>query len=113
GLPLVVDPALDGARASPPAGLAPLGLLAPEGGWLVAAAAIGALEALATFHERLAAARPGLDRLPGALLPDRWESSRRSARERGVPVPPGPFSALRRRAKEQGVPLPEPVKARD
>lgn len=111
GLPLIVDPALDGARAAPPAVLAPLGLLVPEGGWLVAAAAIGALEPLATFHERLAAALPGFDRLPGALFPSRWESSRRAARERGIPIPAAPLSALRRRAREHGVTLPEPIKA--
>ncbi|HWE39447.1 MAG TPA: Ldh family oxidoreductase [Isosphaeraceae bacterium] len=111
GLPLVVDPALDGARGSPPAVFAPLVLLAPEGGWLFAAAAIGALEPLATFHERLTAALPGLDRLPGSLFPDRWEASRRTARERGVSIPSGPLSALRRRAKDVGIPPPESIKS--
>ena len=34
-------------------------VLAPEGGWLVAALAVAALEPLATFHERVSPAREG------------------------------------------------------
>lgn len=111
GLPLVVDPALDGAQAPPPDALAPLSLLVPDGGWLVAAVTIAALEPLATFHERLAASLPGLERTPGVLRPDRWEAARRQARERGVPLAAGPLAALRRRAKERSIPPPEAIKA--
>lgn len=106
GLPLVVDTALGGAAAPVPAEFAPWALLAPEGGYLVAAVAIRALEPLGTFHERVLATIRALPESPGLLKPEEWEVRRRSARERGVAVGPRAMGELLERAERLGIPPP-------
>ncbi len=99
GLPGVFDPALGepgkpgGARAlndliSPWANV-----LAPEGGWLVAAISVPALEPLSSFHERVAETLKGLDEAAGRLLPARWEAHRQQVREHGMGIEPAAWNA--------------------
>jgi LDH2 family malate/lactate/ureidoglycolate dehydrogenase len=118
GLPAVYDPALaPGAVGAPgkarPArpswagldGLAPwAGVLATEGGWLIAALAVAAWEPLPKFHDRVhAVLRDHHDPGPGQLLPDAWEAHRRDVRERGVPLPAAVRKDLARWAERLGV----------
>ena len=49
-------------------------VLVPAGGWLVAAVSAAAVEPLAAFHQRVAAAWHGRDEAPGRLLPDDWDA---------------------------------------
>lgn len=109
GLPIVLDSELmpPGAAPRPAPGLDHLApwaaALAGDGGWLVLALAIPALEGLGTFHERVAAvattAAPGA----GVLLPGPWDAHRRAARERGLPIPPEVRAELRRHAQRLDV----------
>jgi LDH2 family malate/lactate/ureidoglycolate dehydrogenase len=83
-------------------------VLAPDGGWLVAAVAVTAMEPLSAFHERVADALDGLDESAGRLLPAAWEARRREAREHGVSVEPAAWRALVRWADRLGVEPPAP-----
>jgi LDH2 family malate/lactate/ureidoglycolate dehydrogenase len=60
--------------------------LAPEGGWLVAALSVAALESISAFHERVGATLDAVRESPGGLLPGPWEARRRIAREVGIPL---------------------------
>ncbi|MBX6314516.1 MAG: hypothetical protein IRY99_16620, partial [Isosphaeraceae bacterium] len=112
GLPAVYDSALAPSLPPPAAELAPWAILAPEGGWLIAAIAIVAAEPLTAFHQRVAAALRSQEeaQAPGLLLPGPWDARRRQARERGVPLDPHALDALRRWAARLNVPMPEPRK---
>ena len=123
GLPVVFDSALaatDGSDESSlpplPAALAdlaaPWSVLVPERGWLVVAVAVGALEPLATFHERVADAVRGLDESPGRLLPEPWDTRRAEARRSGVPLDDTDLAALADRARRLGIDLPAPILGR-
>jgi len=106
GLPLIVDSALGAVAGPPPLDLFPWVLLVPEGGWLVAALAIRALEPLGTFHERVGAALKALPESPGRLLPASLEARRRAARELGVPIAVAPMAELLGRAEGLAIPPP-------
>ena len=106
GLPLVVDTALGGISTPPPTDFAPWSILAPDGGWLVAAVAIRAFEPLGSFHGRVEATLRGLPDAPGRLLPAAWEARRRNARERGVSVDAAAMGPLLLRAEGLGIPPP-------
>ena len=77
--------------------------LAPEGGWLVAAIAVAALESLAAFHERVGATLEAVREWPGGLLPGPWEARRRIAREAGVPLAAEAMKPLTRWGDRLGV----------
>ena len=116
GLPVVFDPALgtagdgdgEGARTYDNLVAPWASVLAPDGGWLVAAIAVHALEPLSTLHERVADAVKGLDEASGRLLPGPWERRRREVREHGVIVEPATREGLSRRAERLGIAFPEP-----
>ena len=112
GLPLVFDSALTGEMPPPalsfPGFPVPGSLLAPEGGVLVVAAVVTAMEPLATFHERLDAAVKALGDGPGRLLPGPWDDRRREVREHGVPLDGGVMAELRPRAERLGLEPPTP-----
>jgi LDH2 family malate/lactate/ureidoglycolate dehydrogenase len=115
GLPAVFDSALqaepargkkDGRPARPnPCDLAApwAAAVVPEGGWLVMATAVKALESLAALQERVGAGMKGLDSAPGRLLPASWESARRAAREQGVAIAPAAWKRLKDWASRLGV----------
>ena len=87
-------------KASPAGRVRPLGRgVAPEGGWLVAAIAVAALEPLATFHERVGDVLQGQVETPGQLLPHPWEARRRDAREHGVAVAAAAWNVLKKWAE--------------
>ena len=111
GLPLVADSALAG-DAPIPAELAPWALLAPAGDRLIVTLSVRAIEPLAAFHERIAAAARSLAGSPGRLVPEAWEARRREIRERGVPIAGGPLAELLGRAEALGLAPPEPVPGR-
>lgn len=104
GLPAVFDSALAGPNApgSPPI-VQPWGLLVPEGGWLVVALAVPALEPLVVFHERIDSVLRGELEPPGWLLPAPWAARRQAVREQGVPLDNETFDALRRGAERLGM----------
>lgn len=120
GLPVVYDSALAATSESaqgklqipaalhPGALFAPWALLAPEGCWLVAAVAVGALEPLATFHERMSESLRSQKELPGLLLPAAWEARRIDARQRGVIVERAAMAELARWAEHLAVAPPAP-----
>jgi LDH2 family malate/lactate/ureidoglycolate dehydrogenase len=111
GLPAVFDSDLAGGQGMLPGvveALGPWRVLAPEGGWLVVAVAVGGAGALSAFRDRVAALLGGREEAPGLLLPGPWDDRRRRARERGIPLATGPFDALRRRAEPLGIPAPAP-----
>lgn len=81
-------------------------VLVPDGGWLVAAVAVPALEAFATFDERLAALARGMSTAPGRLLPVAWEARRRQVRREGVAVEPAAWKALAHAARRLAVDVP-------
>ncbi len=119
GLPAVFDSALGApepkgtarrGKASPLGGFALwAAALAPEGGWLVAAIAVAALEPLATFHERVGDVLQGQVETPGQLLPHTWGSRRREAREHGVAVAAPTWNVLKSWAERLKVDIPEPT----
>lgn len=84
-------------------------VLLPEGGWLLAAASVPALESLSSFDRRLAAVAGGLADAPGRLLPDIWEARRREARQKGVAIEPSAWKSLVDRAGRLAVDVPGPV----
>lgn len=115
GLPAVFDAALApaGSRAKgPPPWLDGLGawagLLVPDGGWLIAAVAVPALEPLATFQERVSAGAIRDEDGAGRLAPKPWEDRRREARERGVPIALAVWKKWKRWADRFEVELPAP-----
>lgn len=114
GLPWVLDTDLassGGHDASPgtrPAWVDGLGpwssVLAPDGGWLVMALAVAALESLSTFQERVASALATSPQdASGGLRAPAWEASRREARERGVLVARATLTTLHQHAERLGV----------
>ena len=116
GLPAVFDAALGepGGRAGAFAALENLvapwaSVLAPDGGWLVAAVSVNAMESLSTFHLRVADALKGLDESAGRLLPAPWDQRRREVREHGVAVEPATWEILTSRAERLGVQPPAPL----
>lgn len=113
GLPAVFDSALGGpARPPVPDHWIPwAAALTPEGGWLVGAIAVAALEPLGTFHERVGDWLKGHTETPGALLPAAWETRRREAREHGVEIPEAVWDALRTWSERHQVAPPDPVTA--
>jgi LDH2 family malate/lactate/ureidoglycolate dehydrogenase len=119
GLPAVYDsalagggvPASDGARAAAPDAGSVLPwawALIPEGGWLIMALAIKAIEPLPSFVERVGASLDVASLTQGQLLPSHWEARRRDVREHGVAVEPSAWAALTERANRFGVPCPNP-----
>ena len=115
GLPAVFDSALQAepargkkdsraARPNPCDLAAPwAAALVPEGGWLVMATAVKALESLTALQERVGAGMKGLEPAPGRLLPASWEDARRAAREQGVAVAPAAWTRLKDWASRLGV----------
>jgi hypothetical protein len=109
GLPAVFDPALGtsgDAQALDSLAAPWAAVLAPDGGWLVAAISVNALGTLSTFHERVSDALHGLDESAGRLLPGPWEARRRGVREHGLAVSLSTWEPLARRAERFGVALP-------
>ena len=101
GLPMILDTGLAAsgerrsARPSRPQGFwAASEVLVPEGGWLLLAVSVPALESLAAFDRRLAEVAGGLGEAPGRLLPDAWEVRRREARSWGVAVGASAWKSL-------------------
>jgi LDH2 family malate/lactate/ureidoglycolate dehydrogenase len=84
-------------------------VLVPEGGWLVASVSIPALEAFATFEERLAAVAAGMTAAPGRLLPEAWEASRREVRRAGIAVEATAWKSIAQWARRLAVDLPDPL----
>ncbi|MEO6810077.1 MAG: Ldh family oxidoreductase [Isosphaeraceae bacterium] len=104
GLPAVFDSALAGPNPpGPPTAVQPWGLLVPDGGWLVVALAVSALEPLVVFHERIDSVLRGEVESPGWLLPAPWTARRQAVREQGVPLSNEVLNALRRGAERLGV----------
>ena len=111
GLPLLFD-ALLGAPHTPalPAHLLPWAApLVPQGGWLVGAVAVAALEPLGTFHERIEAWLQDQPTAAGVLRPDTWEERRRAAREHGVAIPASVWQRLEPWAASAQRELPAPT----
>jgi LDH2 family malate/lactate/ureidoglycolate dehydrogenase len=116
GLPTVYDDRLGGDEASSAIGdLAPwTAAIVPEGGWLVAALSVTALEPLAAFQERvgrIATQAPGGPIAAASLSPRAWESSRREARERGIAVTDDAWTRLQAWADRLAVSMPAPADA--
>jgi LDH2 family malate/lactate/ureidoglycolate dehydrogenase len=129
GLPVVVDSGMAGAgkpadspkpSASRRSGAAAaldlldglwLGteVLIPGGGWLVVAISVAAVESLAAFHQRVAAACDGLDEAPGRLLPDPWDARRRAALVRGIAIALPAWKSLSQWAQRLAVEIPGPL----
>ncbi|WZO99376.1 Ldh family oxidoreductase [Isosphaeraceae bacterium EP7] len=113
GLPAVFDSALahkDGEEGGAPDWLGPIapwiGALVPDGGWLVLALSVHAIEDLGALHGRVGGA--GLSsKAPGRLAPAAWEASRRLVRERGVVVEANALERLADLATRRGLALPE------
>lgn len=82
--------------------------LVPEGGWLVAAIGIHALEPLETFQERVGFESKRLGAGAGRLLPDPWDAHRREARESGITLTAATWKKLDGWAKRLGVERPQP-----
>ncbi len=84
-------------------------ILLADGGWLVAAVSIPALEPLATYHERFVADGHEMAPAPGRLLPEAWESRRREARQKGVIVEPEAWKSIAHWARRLSVDVPDPL----
>ncbi len=89
-------------------------LLVPEGGWLVAAVSVDAMEPLSTFRDRVADARKRLADAagPGGLLPEDRELHRRRVQQQGVCVEPAAWKALVHRARRLAIDVPGPISQR-
>jgi LDH2 family malate/lactate/ureidoglycolate dehydrogenase len=87
-------------------------VLIPAGGWLVAAVSVAAVEPLAAFHQRVAAAWFERDEAPGRLLPHAWEAHRREARTRGIAIAPPAWKSLNEWARRLTVEVPDPLDSR-
>jgi LDH2 family malate/lactate/ureidoglycolate dehydrogenase len=112
GLPAVFDSALAGSREAesrlkPPRWAGALStwaeVVAPRGGWLVAALTIAAWESLPSFHERVKYALDDRATYPELLRPDACAAHRRTVREQGVPLPKTVWNELTRWAGRVGV----------
>ncbi len=120
GLPAVFDSAMvevparskgtgRASKAPPPPSVLPwAAALVPEGGWLVAAIGLPALEPLVHVPGARRRRHEGPARGPGRLPPITWEGRRRAAREHGVEVGASSWKALQRRADRLGVEPPGP-----
>jgi hypothetical protein len=84
-------------------------VLLPDGGWLVAAVSVPALEPFATFDERLVTVGRGMTPAPGRLLPEVWESQRRNVRQNGVAVEPSAWKSFTHWARRHAVDVPDPL----
>jgi LDH2 family malate/lactate/ureidoglycolate dehydrogenase len=84
-------------------------VLLPEGGWLVAALSIPALESFAAFDERLAAVARGTSPAPGRLLPEVWEARRRECRQKGVVIDGEAWKSVVHWARRLAVDIPDPL----
>jgi len=114
GLPAVYDASLADSPARAAGALVralggPWSVLAPDGGWLVAALAVSALEPLATFHERVTAALGEPDGSTALLHRERWEKARAEAREHGLPLGDSALAALKHWSERLGAALPNPL----
>lgn len=97
-------------RSNPVALWAPwAAALVPEGGWLVAALSIKAIEPLSTLHERVDCMIRETGEAPGRLLPPTWERRRLAARERGIAVTKPSWARLGEWADRLRVPPPSPA----
>ena len=118
GLPAVFDTDLEAAASTddgvaPTFGVAPSWVerlgpwaagLVPEGDWLILALAVTALEPLASFQDRVAAAVGGnTESAADTLRPAARDAHRRAVREQGVPIDPATRAALDRHAVRLGV----------
>ncbi len=112
GLPAVYDSILGSAAAEVADAVFPLAqALLPDGGWLIAALSIAALEPISTFHERVAAVAARAEAMgirSGFLCPQAWEVCRRDAREQGVAVEKSVWHRLKGWADRHAITLPEP-----
>jgi LDH2 family malate/lactate/ureidoglycolate dehydrogenase len=111
GLPALYDSAL--GEGFDPSNTAWLGPLAPwlsafsgEGGWVILALAVSAMEPLTSFHERVASTFTNTPEGAGVLSPGSWEARRREARERGVSLDGPSLDALKAWADRLGVSWP-------
>jgi hypothetical protein len=86
--------------------IAPWGLLANEGEWLVLAATVPAVEPLSSFFERVDAAIKAEGNTPGVLRPSTWDAHRRDVREHGVPLEADEVDRLKQWGERFGLPLP-------
>ncbi len=84
-------------------------ILIPEGGWLVAAVCISAMESLATWHDRLAAVAGRMSPAPGRLLPEAWESRRRQVHREGIALEAEAWKSLALWAHRFSVEVPRPM----
>ena len=84
-------------------------ILIPDGGWLVAAVSVSAMESLTTWHDRLAAVAGRMRSAAGLLLPEAWEARRRQVQREGVVVDPAAWTSLAEWARRFSVEVPEPV----
>jgi hypothetical protein len=82
--------------------------LAPDGGWLLGAIAVSALEPLTTFHERVTAISKAVSRFDNHGLTDSGMECRRRAREHGVAIEPAAWKSLKAKAQLLGVEFPHP-----
>jgi LDH2 family malate/lactate/ureidoglycolate dehydrogenase len=84
-------------------------ILIPDGGWLVAAVAVSAMESLTIWHDRLAAVAARMHAAPGRLLPEAWEARRRQVQQAGVVVEPAAWKSLAQWAQRFAVEVPDPI----
>ena len=119
GPPVVVDRALgskggrgrvDQTNPISVDGLKLLGtLLAGEGGWVVLAVSVAAVEPVDAFHARVLAAVEALGEGEGRLMPAALDASRRAVDVSGVSVTASSWKGLRDWAKTLGLDTPKPV----
>jgi LDH2 family malate/lactate/ureidoglycolate dehydrogenase len=114
GLPALFDSDLTCAALEPahrssgslgfPSGLAPWAkVLAPAGGWLIAAVAIASWEPLTQFHARVAATLDNTAPGPGQLRPGDWAAHRRQVHDHGVALDPALRQELKHWAERLGL----------
>ncbi len=116
GLPMILDTglaALGERRLARPSRLegfwAASEVLVPEGGWLLMAVSVPALESLTAFDRRLAEVAGRLGEAPGRLLPETWEVRRREARSRGVTVGASAWKSLVEWARRFAIEVPAAI----
>jgi LDH2 family malate/lactate/ureidoglycolate dehydrogenase len=84
-------------------------ILIPDGGWLVAAVSVSAMDSPTTWHERLAAVAARMQAAPGRLLPEAWEARRRQVQQGGVVIEPAAWKSLAHWARRFSVEMPDPI----
>jgi LDH2 family malate/lactate/ureidoglycolate dehydrogenase len=112
GMPAVFDSSLGDGKTSAESlkGLAvPWRVFAADDGWVVVALAIAAIEALATFHERVSAALGTAEAAAAVRTRQQWDLARAEARERGLPLADRAVAELRRWAVQLGAAPPTPI----